>query len=92
MATTQTTMANFVKGAGHYGTEPTVEEVLDCLAMDSQGVSGNSFEDWCDEYGYDTDSRKAHRTYRICDRQAEKLKALLGDSAYETLLYNVERL
>jgi hypothetical protein len=71
--------------------EPTLDDVLDCLASDAAGVeSACSFEDWCGEYGYDTDSRKAEHTYKTCERQAVKLRRLLGDG-YETLLWETER-
>ena len=32
------------------------------------------FDDFCAEFGYDTDSRKAERTWRACKRAAEKLR------------------
>lgn len=72
--------------------EPELKEVLDCLASDASGLeNARSFEDWCGEYGYNTDSRWAERTYRTIERQADKLKNLLGESAYETLLWKIER-
>jgi hypothetical protein len=40
--------------------EPTVEDVLDCLASDAGCAS--TFEDWCADFGYDSDSRKAEQT------------------------------
>lgn len=83
----------FSKGLGLGGKPPEVDEVLDCLASDASGAeNAGSFEEWCSEYGYDTDSRKAERTYRTIEKQAAKLKALLGDAAYEQLLYHCERL
>ena len=76
-----------------YKKPPTLAEVLDCLASDASGVdNAQSFEDWVSEYGYDTDSRKAERTYHICVQQAQELKALLGRDAYNQLLYGTERL
>jgi hypothetical protein len=73
-------------GSGHKGKQPTVADVLDCLASDSAGVeNADSFEGWCSEYGYDTDSRKALATYKQCEKQADRLKSLVG-AAYETLL------
>ena len=82
----------FSQGSAHK-KPPTLAEVLDCLASDASGVdNAQSFEDWASEYGYDTDSRKAERTYRICEEQAQKLKALLGQDAYNQLLYSTERL
>ena len=83
----------FSKGLGHHGAEPTAAEVLDCLASDAAGVANaDSFEDWAGDYGYDTDSRSAHKTYTICKRQAERLRKLLGDEqAYDGLLFSIER-
>lgn len=82
----------FSMGSGHNGKEPDAADVLDCLASDASGVENSqSFEDWCSEYGYNTDSRKAHRTYTICKREAERLRKFL-DAGYERLLWNTERL
>ena len=82
----------FSQGSAHKKS-PTLAEVLDCLASDASGVdNARSFEDWANDYGYDTDSRKAERTYHICEKQAQDLKALLGQDAYNQLLYETERL
>lgn len=82
----------YSKGYGHNGQAPTVEEVLDCLASDAAGYdNARSFEDWAGEYGYDVDSRKAERVYNTIKEQADKLKALLGPSAYAALLWETER-
>lgn len=60
--------------------EPSAEDVMECLLSDASGVeSSRGFEDWCAEMGFDTDSRKAEATYRACERNAEKLRRLLGD-------------
>lgn len=82
----------FSVGYGHNGKAPEAPDVLSCLADDAAGVTNaQSFEDWCSEYGYESDSRKAERIYKACEHSAAKLHKLLGDSAYETLLWNVER-
>jgi len=82
----------FSKGLGHYGKPPETKEVLDCLAMDASGIeNAPDFEDWCGEYGYDTDSRTAERTYNATVKQTAKLRNFLGDDAFETLLWNTER-
>jgi hypothetical protein len=82
----------FSMGFGYHGTEPTAADVLDCLASDASSVDQNSFEDWCAEMGSDPDSRRAERTYKACAQSAKRLRQLLGDSAYETLVYHTERL
>ena len=71
--------------------EPRVGDVLNCLAQDSAGIE-ESFEDWAENLGYDPDSRRAEHTYKVCVRQAAKLKQFLGEDGYETLLYKVEPL
>ncbi len=79
----------FSMGSGHNGRQPDTGEVLECLASDAAGIeNARNFDDWCAEYGYDTDSRKAHRTYTICQREASKLKRFL-DAGYERLLFEV---
>ena len=83
----------FSMGYGHHGAEPEADEVLDCLASDASGIeNARSFEDWCGDYGYDSDSRKAEKIFNTCEHQAKRLRQFLGDSAYETLLWNTERL
>jgi hypothetical protein len=81
----------FSKGYGLNG-EPTAPEVLDCLASDAMGVEWDSFEGWCNNYGYDTDSRKAEKTYQLIESQSKKLENFLGEDLYEMLLHKIERL
>src|ERR1051325_1746512 len=76
----------FSMGYGHNGKAPQAEDVLDCLASDSAGID-NDFEDWCREYGYDSDSRAAERIYNTCTRQSAKLRKFLGEDPYQQLLY-----
>jgi len=53
-------------------TPPTVSDILYSLVMDASAES-ESFPNWCDNYGYDTDSRKALETYLACQENALKL-------------------
>ena len=52
---------------------PTVDSVLFCFVMDSNACE-MSFNDWCSDYGYDTDSRKALETYLACQENTAKLR------------------
>lgn len=46
---------------------PQLVDVLYCLASDAQAVCfGQSFDDFCGEFGYDTDSRTAEKAYNAC--------------------------
>ena len=63
-----------------YTEPPTVAEVLECLFLDASHYDDcDGFEDWCSDYGYDTDSIKAERIYKAIARQAFALHRLLGD-------------
>lgn len=44
---------------------PKIADVLHCLLVDATAID-YSFEDWCGEFGYDTDSRKAFQMYETC--------------------------
>lgn len=81
----------FSKGFGHKGEAPTLPEVLDCLASDASSADQYSFEEWCDNLGFNVDSRQAERTYQTVSKQTDKLRKFLGDSAYDTLVNHVER-
>lgn len=59
---------------------PTAADVLYCLISDTTSVdNARSFEDWCAEFGYDTDSRKAEKIYKQCLAIGEKLHRFLAD-------------
>lgn len=63
-------------GSAHRG-EPDCADVLACVASDSRSAD-ESFEDWAREYGYDTDSRSAEKTWRECQRSRVKLTRFAG--------------
>jgi hypothetical protein len=82
----------FSQGSAHT-QEPTTAEVLDCLASDASSFENtDGFESWANEFGYDTDSRKAERIYKVVEEQADKLARLISPDDYETLLWDTERL
>lgn len=58
---------------------PKVDDVMDSLRLDCSSVEWSSFEEWCSDFDYDSDSRKAEKLYNTCRKQAEKMKAFLGD-------------
>jgi hypothetical protein len=41
---------------------PNAYDVLSCI----EKYSPDTFENWCAEFGYDTDSRKAENTWKLC--------------------------
>ena len=57
--------------------EPTLESVLNCLISDS--YCGVTFQEFCDNLGYNNDSRKAEKTFKATLKQTSKLKKLLDN-------------
>jgi len=79
-----------------YGVEDSPVDmpgtVLDSLVSDAS-VGGESFEDFCADLGYDTDSRKAHTTWEACRATVDQLTTFLGGSSeLRALMYDVERI
>lgn len=56
---------------------PLPFDVLSSIRLDNP--HGLSFENWCAEYDYDTDSRKVYKTYEACCEQTDKFKAVFPD-------------
>ena len=79
---------DFFQGLGHRTKRgkpvaPTAASVLYCLLSDSE-AAGETFEDWCLNYGYDSDSRKAERIYFQCQQTATGLrKVFTGEQLKE---------
>ncbi len=57
----------YSKLAARQKLTPSLTDVMHSLLMDGEAsFNGESFEGWCSNYGYDTDSRKAETTWRAC--------------------------
>jgi hypothetical protein len=54
---------------------PTAYDVLTCL----QKYDVGSFEDFCSEFGYDIDSRKAEKIYKAVLKEFENVDRLFSD-------------
>jgi hypothetical protein len=80
----------YSQGSAHKAA-PTLAEVLDCLRSDA-GCGAESFENFCSDCGYDSDSRKAYGVWEACKDSRAKLSALLGPDALRTLTEKCERL
>ena len=65
------------------GEEPTAYDVLACISSDV--YCPETFEDFCGEYGYEQDSRKAFAVFKRCATFAEKLRAFLTEDEQEAL-------
>lgn len=67
-----------------YPVYPRRADVLHCLFMDSEAID-LTFEDWCDNFGEDTDSLKAQTIYRECREQTKRLIALIDRADFDRL-------
>ena len=66
----------FSKGLGLHG-QPTINEVWDTITEDAASIEGQDFSEFCSNYGYDEDSRKAERTFKACQHSAARLANFL---------------
>lgn len=60
---------------------PTLYDVLACL----QKYDVGTFEDFCNEFGYDTDSRIAKKTYKAVVKEYDKMCSLFNNDELEIL-------
>lgn len=60
---------------------PKIDEVMCSLFGDAQAAE-ESFDSFCDNFGYSNDSLKALDTYRACAETVVKLKKAFGPSYY----------
>lgn len=65
------------------GKRPTAYDVLACISGDA--YCPDAFKDFCGEYGYDTDSRKAEELFRRCHKFAAELNAFFTAEELEAL-------
>jgi hypothetical protein len=54
---------------------PKIDDVVHGLIMDSE-ARRMPFDEWCESFGYDTDSRKAFKMYEACLENEKKLRAM----------------
>jgi hypothetical protein len=68
----------FFSQGSYFTDKPKVEDVLDALKTDYL-ASLNSFNDFCDEFGYSNDSIRSKKTYDSCVKNGKKLQKFLND-------------
>lgn len=64
-------------------TELSAYDVLACISSDIH--TPETFEDFCSEYGYETDSIKALQTFKRADRFAKRLREFFTTEEIEAL-------
>lgn len=63
---------------------PDSVRVIGCLMMDAAAVNESSFSDWCENFGFDSDSIKARKIYDECLAHGLAIRAALGGPVFES--------
>lgn len=62
--------------------KPALAGLIYSLIMSGDSCQ-SSFTDWCGNYGYDTDSRKAFSIYEACQNEYNKLQSIFTNNEIE---------
>lgn len=65
------------------GEKPDVYDILASVSSDYN--CPDNFDDFCSEFGYDTDSRKAEQTFKRCLEQSKKLRTVFTSEEAEAM-------
>lgn len=63
------------------GLEPRAYDFLTCITKNDP----DTFENFCSEFGYDTDSRRAETTYKAVKKEWEKVSKFFSPAEIEAL-------
>ena len=70
-----------LKESNYGNANPTAYDVVSCLIKNDP----DTFENFCAEFGYDTDSRKAEKIYRAVCEEWEKVSAFFTEKELSIL-------
>ncbi len=71
----------FGQSVAEGNNEPTLYDVLTCL----QKYDVGTFEDFCDDFGYDNDSRTAEKTYNAVVKEFQAMERLFNSDELDLL-------
>lgn len=69
----------------HKPATPTLADVLPCLQSDLRAAEG-SFENFCSEFGYDSDSISALKVYNKCCEYDKQLRGLMSGAEFHRFM------
>ena len=72
---------NFGQSINNTGIAPRPYDILSCLTKYEVGT----FENFCGDYGYDIDSRKAYKTYKAVMKEWKNVELLFSPEQIELL-------
>lgn len=65
------------------GEKPTAYDVLSCISSETTIYDG--FAEFCSEFGYDQDSRKAEQMWKVYNKTSRKLNKFFSEEELEDL-------
>lgn len=74
----------FTQGSGFKGKPPTADTLLESLVSDAN-AGMEDFEEFCSNFGYDADSREAHKTWTACQSIGERLPKVITSEEFEKI-------
>lgn len=85
---------SYYTGLGHrdkWGKprQPDIKGIISALLLDSE-ANDYSFMDWCDNFGYNSDSIKAMNTYNECCNTARELDRLFTSQTIKQMRQALE--
>lgn len=72
---------NFGQSINGGSNEPTMYDILACIEKNGYA----SFEDFCSELGYDSDSKSAEKIFKSVEKEHAAVQNLFGDILEELL-------
>jgi hypothetical protein len=69
-----------IAGSDEY---PSVADLVWTMSTESDGLEGHTFEQWCDEFGYDSDSISALKVHEELKARAIQWSEFINDSEIE---------
>lgn len=68
----------------HKPKKPSNSDIMYSLLLDSE-ASDYSFSEWCDNFGFDSDSISAFNTYQQCENIGKQLKKVFSREQIEAM-------
>lgn len=82
---------DFFDSAYNYRNGKTEITAYDALTTCSSEINcPDTFEDFCSEFGYEEDSRKAEKTFRALKKFSDKLKKFFGSKEIQEDLAEIQ--
>lgn len=78
-------LTNYIRSTDNiHAVLPTQASILCCLLLDSEAIE-YSFNEWCDNFGYDPDSFTTFNIYQACCKTGEELRKVFKHDQIEHL-------